>query len=409
MSRAEKVILAVTLAVLALVVVLEQLTPKEPNWQPSYTRYRTDPFACGLAYDRLTDLFPQGVTTVREPIYVTAQERLATDSTDRPVIHIFINSGCHVDDLDLENLLKMVDRGDDAFIAAQYFPDKMMDTLRFRTEYQWKKPDSLATAAGLNKLLRGDTDLVRFTSWPLRQVGDFQFAHGGIDYIFKNFGMDSVQVLAENQHHAPVLLRMRHGKGSLWLCTAPRAFTNYYLLKDGARGFMEGAFNMLPDRPVLWDEYYKVGRAGSRTPLRYILSQPALKWAYWTAMALLLLTVLVYARRRQRAIPVVTPPRNTSREFADTMGRLYYFRGDHADIARKLTVQFKDEVRRKLRLHRTIWDAEAIQEIALRTGISEEELNHANRLMDHYNKVEQVSEEQLLTLNKTLSSLRSRL
>ena len=52
MSRAEKVILAVTLAVLALVVVLEQLTPKEPNWQPSYTRYRTDPFACGLAYDR---------------------------------------------------------------------------------------------------------------------------------------------------------------------------------------------------------------------------------------------------------------------------------------------------------------------------------------------------------------------
>lgn len=160
---------------------------------------------------------------------------------------------------------------------------------------------------------------------------------------------------------------------------------------------------------MLWDEYYKVGRAGSRTPLRYILSQPALKWAYWTAMALLLLTVLVYARRRQRAIPVVTPPRNTSREFADTMGRLYYFRGDHADIARKLTVQFKDEVRRKLRLHRTIWDAEAIQEIALRTGISEEELNHANRLMDHYNKVEQVSEEQLLTLNKTLSSLRSRL
>ncbi len=409
MSRTEKIILAVTLAVLALVVVLEQLTPKEPNWQPSYTRYRTDPFACGLVYGRLTDLFPQGITTVREPVYVTAQERLATDSTERPVIYIFINGEFNLNDLDLENLLKMVDRGDDAFIAAQYFPDEMMDTLRFRTEYHWKKPDSLATTAGLNKLLHGDTGLVRFTSWPLRQAGDFQFAHGGIDYFFKNFGMDSVQVLAENQHHEPVLLRMRHGKGSLWLCTAPRAFTDYYLLKDGARGFMEGAFSMLPDRPVLWDEYYKVGREGSRTPLRYILSQPALKGAYWSAMALLLLTVLVYTRRRQRAIPVVAPPRNTSREFADTMGRLYYFRGDHADIARKLTVQFKDEVRRKLRLHRTVWDVETIQEIALRTGISEEELNHANRLMDHYNKVEQVSEEQLLTLNKTLSSLRSRL
>ncbi|MBK8581488.1 MAG: hypothetical protein IPL86_06480 [Flavobacteriales bacterium] len=189
----------------------------------------------------------------------------------------------------------------------------------------------------------------------------------------------------------------------------PRAFTNYYLLKDEARPFMESAFSLLPNRPVLWDEYYKVGRDGSQTPLRYILEQPALRGAYWTAIALLLLTVLVYARRRQRAIPVVEPPRNTSREFADTMGRLYYFQGDHADIARKLSTQFKDETRRKLRLHRTTWDAETVKEIALRSGISEEELNHAGRLMDYYADTENVSEQQLLTLNKAISSLRVRL
>ena len=91
MNRAEKIILAVTLAVLALVVVLEQLAPRDPNWQPTYTRYSTDPFACGLVYDRLTDLFPQGVTTMREPIYTTAQQRLATDSVRPLVNHIFIN------------------------------------------------------------------------------------------------------------------------------------------------------------------------------------------------------------------------------------------------------------------------------------------------------------------------------
>jgi hypothetical protein len=106
---------------------------------------------------------------------------------------------------------------------------------------------------------------------------------------------------------------------------------------------------------------------------------------------------------------VVASPRNTSRDFADTIGRLYYFRGDHADIARKLTLQFKEEVRRKLRLHRTIWDAEMIEEIALRTGISEEELDHANRLMDYYTGVVYVNEDQLLKLNKTLSGLRGRL
>jgi hypothetical protein len=409
MNRAEKIILVVTLAVLALVVVLEQLTPREPDWYPTYTRYRTDPFACGLVYDRLMDLFPQGVTTVREPIYSTAQNRLATDSIRPPVDHIFINGGFRLDSLDLGNLLKMVEQGDDAFIAADQFGYRTMDSLRFHTQYHWEKPDSLATIEGIRKMVRGDTDRIRFTSWPLRKSADLQFVRGGIDHSFKNFPVDSVQVLAENQYHEPILLRMRHGKGFLWLCTAPRAFTDYYLLKDGARGFMEGALRMLPDRPVLWDEYYKVGRAGSRTPLRYILSQPALKWAYWTAIALLFLTVFVYARRRQRAIPVVASPRNTSRDFADTIGRLYYFRGDHADIARKLTLQFKEEVRRKLRLHRTIWDAEMIEEIALRTGISEEELDHANRLMDYYTGVVYVNEDQLLKLNKTLSGLRGRL
>src|SRR5690606_29835271 len=113
-----------------------------------------------------------------------------------------------------------------------------------------------------------------------------------------------VQVLAENEREEPVLIRMRYGKGWIYLCTVPLAFTDYYLLKDQARGFMENAFSLMEDRPVLWDEFHKSGRPGSSTPLRYILSQPALKWAYWTVIALLLLTVLVYARRRQRAIPI---------------------------------------------------------------------------------------------------------
>jgi len=409
MKRAEKIILAVSIAVLALVVVLEQLTPREPNWRPSYTRYSTDPFACGLVYDRLTDLFPQGVTTVREPIYTTAQARLATGSIRPPVNHIFINGSFWADSLDLKGLLHMVEQGDDAFIAAENLDTQLEYSLRFHTDYHWEKPDSLGTISGVKKILAQDTGVMRFTSWPLRKSPDLQFARGGMEDFFQNFRLDSLQVLAENKHHEPVFLRIRHGKGSFWLCTTPGAFTNYYLLKDGARGFMEGAFRMLPDQPVLWDEYDKVGRAGSPTPLRYILSQPALKWAYWIAISLLFLTVFVYARRRQRAIPVVAPPRNTSREFADTMGRLYYFRGDHADIARKLTVQFKEEVRRKLRLHRTVWDAEMIEEIALRTGISKEELDHANRLMDYYTGIVFVSEEQLLKLNKALQNLRRRL
>ncbi|MBP8823250.1 MAG: hypothetical protein KBH07_06370 [Flavobacteriales bacterium] len=408
MNRAEKIILWATAAVVVLIVVLNAITPKEPDWQPTFTEYRTDPYACGLVRQRLGDLFPQGVATVREPIYATAQQRLALDSTAPRVNHLFIERWFSPDRLDLQHLLQLVETGDNAFIASEDFNGPLTDTLSFGTGYRYEPLDSLSVQ-GMQQALLGDTSLLHFTAPALRGTGDFRFARGGMDSYFSTFPKDRVQVLAENGRNDPVLLRIQWGKGSIYLCTTPLAFANYNLLKDEGRGFMEHAFSLLPDRPVLWDEYYKVGRAGSTSPLRYMLEQPALRWAYWTAIALLLLTVLVYARRRQRAIPVVEAPRNTSRDFADTIGRLYYFRGDHADLARKLCAQFKEEARRKLRLHNTEWKERTIGEIAKRTGISEEELQHAVRLMDHYNTAEHVGEEQLLTLNKTLDRLRTRL
>lgn len=202
---------------------------------------------------------------------------------------------------------------------------------------------------------------------------------------------------------------MELGKGRLYLCTTPKAFTNFYLLHDEARGFMERVFTLLPDRPVLWDEFSKMGRDEERTPLRYILSQPPLKTAFWLMVALLVLTILVYARRRQRAIPAMAPPRNTSRDFADTLGRLYYYRGDHADLGRKICAQFREEVKTKLRLQRAEWNEENMQEIAAITGVEYEKLQHVKGLMDYYKDIDQVSEFELMRLNRTLDELRARL
>jgi hypothetical protein len=405
MSRAEKTILVASAVLLVLILVLDAITPRPPDWTPSFTQYRNDPYACSLVRQRLPDLFPQGVSTVREPIYATAQQRLHVDSTAPRVNHVFIQRWFSPNELDVQHLLKMVAAGDNAFIAAENFSGLFSDTLGFANGFDYDIPDT-ATVAGVQKALLGDTAWLHFTG-PLATTGPYPFARGGFNYHL----IDSMaaQVLAENGRNDPVLIRLRHGKGWIYLCSTPLAFTNYYLLKDASRGFMERVFDLLPDRPVLWDEFGKVGREGSNSPLRYILSQPPLRWAYWTVIVLLLLIVFVFARRRQRAIPVVEAPRNTSRDFADTIGRLYYFRGDHADLARKLCAQFKDEVRRKLRLAGPEWNARILAEIAARTGIGEAELQHAARLMDYYATAGPISEQQLLDLNKTLDGLRKRM
>lgn len=416
MSRAEKLILWGTAAVMALIMVLDALTPKEPDWQASYLSNKTDPYACGLVYHRLTDLFPQGVDLVREPPYNTAWARLDTGGAAPPVNHLFIDRSFSADSLDVCNLLRMVAAGDDALIAANSMYGFLADTLDVQVNGYWE-PFVVSEAADVAKnkeqalpaLLfdHADTLQTQFTVAPGKRSGIFK--RGELRYYFHHVPGGDAEVLAINQREQPVLVRIAHGKGHLYLCTVPLIFTNYYLLQDEARPFTEAVFSLLPDRPVLWDEYYKLGREGPRTPLRYILGQPALKAAYWTAIWVLFLTILVYARRRQRAIPVVEPPRNTSRDFAETIARLYYVGGDHGDLARKLSFQFKEEVRRRLRLADHQWTDATVRDVALQTGLSEQEVDHARRLMDHYEHIQYVSEDQLLQLNKSLERLRSRL
>lgn len=406
MTRGERGVIFGTVALALVLLVVDAIAPHEPNWRETFSAYKRDPFGCELVYERLPDLFHHGVTIVHDPIYLTAQERLAQSDTAGPMVHLFIGPQHTFDELDVRHLLKMVERGDNAFIAAsQWEVQNLMDTLGIAMEYHYSQPKMVWKNGRMTWESR-DTSTLVFTCAPLNQGPGYHLYRGDLGNFITSFRIDSTQVLAMDQRQQVVLLRMPWGKGMIYVCSLPQAFSNYALMRDESRGFMESAFSLLPDRPVLWDEFYKVGRMEQATPLRFVLSRTALKAAYWTAVVLLLLTIFVYARRRQRAIPVVEPPRNTSREFAETMGRLYFFKGDHTDMARKLCAYFKEDVREKLYLRRAVWDEETIAHIARRTGQPEARWAAAFRLIKHYEGAPYASEEQLMQLNKTLSDLR---
>lgn len=416
MSRGERMIVIGTIGVVLLILLLETIAPREPDWRDNFSAYKRTPHGCALVVERMNDLFSGGVTNVHDPIYMTAQTRLALDSTAPCVNHVFVDESIEWDDLDREHLLKMVERGDNAFICARHFWNngQLLDTLGLRVDYRYTP---MEWDEGIGQMQRTDPVEIRFTAWPLNQDSAARFTKGDFDYMFESFRIDSTEVLAvkteqdsiAGTQRYPVLVRMRWGKGSIYVCTVPNAFTNYALLKRSSRGFMEGALSLLPDQPVLWDEFYKTGRRQPQTPLRFILDKAPLKRAYWTMVGILFLTVFVYARRRQRAIPELEPVKNTSKEFAETIGRLYFFKGDHTDLAKKMCLYFKDELRQRLYLRRNIWDDETIEHVAGRTGIPVEQWQSTFRLLAHYESTPYVSEDQLMQLNKTLSRVREQL
>lgn len=392
MTRFEKRILwGLGLLILAL-SVMEAMVPKPTDWSPSYSRFHRKPFGAELLYQRLPDLFPE-VRSVSDPLYSVGRERYIEDVLDAPVNHVFINSSFTPDIISTERLLELVEWGDHAFIAAEFIGGALADSLKLdMNAKRWSEFDTISD--------------IRFTGDPRIAQGVFRYARGFPGAYFTRYDTARTRSLAVDGSAHPVLLECAWGNGRIVLCSAPMALTNYHLLKDKNATFIAGAFSALPRLPVVWDEAYKVGRMEARTPLRYILSQTPLRWAWFLALTLVVLYMIVFARRQQRAIPIVSPPRNSTRDLMHTIGRLYWHKGDHADLANKMIAHFKEDVRQRAYLRTFQYDSATIDHLATKTGLEKQEMTDRLNAIARRENAKRLSEKDLLDLSNELHELR---
>lgn len=389
MNRSDKRILLGLALLTLLFAVLEATAPKPVDWSLSYSRYHRKPYGTALVHERLSDLFP-AVRSVHVPIMENGR---STGSLNGPACNrIFINTFFAPDKRSVEELLARVHEGDHLFVAAEYISGHLADTL----------------ALGMSRQVGTGSDYtdLRFVGRPRIAEGAFRFDRGFPGSHFTRYDSSRTRVLAVDGSAAPVLLQLAWGKGRIVLSSSPRAFTNYNLLKDGNARYMAAALSVLPNIPVVWDEHFKDGRSESSSPVRFILSQDALRWAWYLALVLIALWLLWHSRRQQRAIPIVEPPRNTSQALARTIGRLYWQRGDHADVARKMVAHFKEDVRQRTYLRSFLWDKATAEHIAAKSGMGIEETQRRLDQLQRYETATKASEQELLALSRTLHEFR---
>ena len=135
------------------------------------------------------------------------------------------------------------------------------------------------------------------------------------------------------------------------------------------------ALSHLPVAPTVWDEYYKIGRTVADSPMRYIVSHPYLKWAWITTLAGLFLFILFRSKRRERIIPKIERPHNTTVGFTKTMGQLYHQNGNHKNIADKKITYFLDYIRDELNLDTRQINDHFMQQVAQRAGVDIKTVN----------------------------------
>lgn len=184
----------------------------------------------------------------------------------------------------------------------------------------------------------------------------------------------------------------------------PLFISNYYLLKRGNVKYAQDVFSYLDDRETVW--FVENDAKVSQFFLRFILSNPALKYAWWVLLGGLVLFIFFNAKRKQRIVPIIEPLKNTSVDFVKSIGNLYLQEGDFHDMMAKKAQYFLNKIRMDLLIDTQNLDEEFSKKLHLKTGKPIEMIDEAIKLIKKaQDPYAQVMKEDLAKMNKLLDEI----
>jgi hypothetical protein len=447
------------LALFGTYVALEYYRPKPLDWTPTLSNKDKIPYGTFALYDVLPQLLrTDAVESVRLPVYnqffdadepetdepdvdepsadsaSTEADSVATNSLTpdsaanipksrtevgdsesanddaseiptpslprQPTNYLFVNNFFNVSKPEAQALLAFAAAGNDVFITASYLGGRDNDFLT----------DSLGV-----QLFEADSSVVKPSS-RARDSVRMHMLNPALSHVALSLPADAARTrvavlagrtgatLAADQQGQAVLVRLDHGRGHVYLCSVPLAFSNYYVLRPRSRPFALAALSYLPTgRPVWWDEYQKQGRVGEQSVVRVLLAHDSLRTAYYLLLATTLLFVLVEARRRQRIIPVIRPLPNTTLLFTRTVASLYRQGNNHGRIAEKKVELFLDYLR--TRFHEPapdLSDTAFRERLSQKAGLPPARVDELVRLINVARTAPVINDQQLLTLSRAI-------
>lgn len=377
-------IYAVIFIVVMLILALLEVNKKETlNWRKNFDINEKSPFGLFVFNNEAKDLFKNKLKKIEQAPYEYYGQR----KKEAHNIVIIQN------DLDKESWKKILDQvsnGSDALILSNRVPKDISDSIGYY--------DSDISFSEENVLKFTDrqyqNDFIKLDKFPSGR---------GFSYIKPNVEVLGKTVEKNNADQAN-FIKTSFGKGTIYVHTEPLFLTNYYLLKPGNLKYTQDVFSYLQDRETIW--FVKNDTKVSRFFMRFVLANPALKYAWWVFLGGLVLFIFFNAKRKQRIVPVVEPLRNTSVDFVKSIGNLYLQEGDFHDMMAKKGQYFLNKVRMDFLIDTQHLDADFANKLHLKTGKPIEMISEAIALIrkgqDPYANV---MKEDLIRMNKLLDEI----
>jgi hypothetical protein len=390
-------IVGIIFFILLAILIVNNRSKKERKFDQRITLQQKDklPYGTSIARSLLPELFPSAQVT-DDNSSPGNWDSLMPYSYNQALI--LVTSDFNADETELQRLLNFARLGNQVFIIAHSFS---YDARRF-FDFTNYMEEEVNFNQNITDTLNVHLDKNLFGTGA-------SFSYPGYRYESSFAALDSSHcaVLGSNPDQRANFIRIKTGSGNIFIHTAPLAFSNYFLLYGNNISYFRHVFSVLPPdlKRIAWCEYYLLKPTrGQKEPniFRVLMKYPAFSWGLGTAIFMLALLALLGSRRRQRMIPKYASPKNDSLDFVKTLGRLYYDRGDHQNLARKMSVYFLDHVRHTYKIPTQDLDENFVNMLHLKSGYGEKELGALVSFINYLGTQSRISEQQLAQFHRQL-------
>lgn len=271
---------------------------------------------------------------------------------DQESVYLFIGHNYYFDSCGADQLRAFVENGNEVFFSVQqpfFSGSSFYDVFDIFGEPKNLCIDSYVDTS-INHKFCNDTSSLSYWFYYVRN-GEFG---EGVWYYFEECdpdsepGFDSTFFVSTFNDGYCNMLKFQFGKGAVYFFTNPIMLSNHYLAEKEGLDFANATLAQFNGKKIYWDEASKypppeIEESDIVLPesiLKYVFSQPGLKWAWYVLISGVLLFVIFRSKREQQIIPLMPENKNNSAEFVKSIALLYFYSGDHSKIVAEMMHQF---------------------------------------------------------------------
>lgn len=355
------------------------------NWERKYQTNEKDPYGLYL----FTSLLQSHIDTNKNIYPINNWIELDTlIHKKEKVTMVFVGNKFGLQNHEIDTILNKVTNGSDLFISYSMLTNNINEKIFNKQILTYDYSDSINVFVGKN----------RFTQYYIYQ-------NDTIAYSWKAFSeiepIDSIYHSLSSLMEMTNFIRIKHGKGYIYIHTNPEFFFNYQLKRPEGYRYCSFVMNQFSkNRSVYFLELGRLldnyGNEDTDTQegtegkvddsyFQFLLKSPALLTAMGLAFLGLILFLIFRSKRLQPIVPYIPKKKNMSLEFAETITSIYASKQYPYGLLQVQRKNFLDAIHKHFFVDLTRKDLDrerALQILSQKSGESYDELKQLLALFE---------------------------